>query len=113
VKTYFLIVITAFLLVASVYCQAQRKKNKFKSGGVIELNDSLTTYGQSDIFNFPNINKLPFYKEENILIRMERLEGSLALEELYNTLKLYVSIVQIGSETLPEKYRHPESTTGV
>ena len=90
-KTYFLIIITVFSLIATSPAQGQRKKNKFRSGGVVQLNDSLTTYGQSDIFNFPNINKIKFYNQENILIRAQQLEQSLAEAELYKTLKAYVS----------------------
>jgi hypothetical protein len=82
-----------------VYTHAQRKKNKFESGGVIELNDSPTTYGQSDIFNFPNINKFPFYKEGKYPDPDGRLERSLALDELYNALKIYVS--NFGPENFP------------
>lgn len=90
-KTNFFIVITVFSLVFSSPVHAQKKKNKFKSGGVVELNDSLTTYGQSDIFNFPNINKLRFYKKGDVVAHMARLEQSLAAEELYKVLKDYVS----------------------
>ncbi|MEX2230690.1 MAG: OmpA family protein [Cyclobacteriaceae bacterium] len=90
-KTYFLILITGFFLIASSPARSQEKKNKFKSGGVVQLNDSLTTYGQSDIFNFPNINKTKFFTQENIVSHMQRLDQSLAEEELYNILKGYVS----------------------
>lgn len=90
-KTYFLIIITAFLLIASLAVHAQRKKNKFKSGGLVQLNDSLTTYSQSDIFNFPNINKIGFYNEENALVRLQRLEQSLAEADLYKKLKEYIA----------------------
>ena len=90
-KTYFLIVITAFSLIASLPAHGQRKKNKFKSGGVVQLNDSLTSYGQSDIFNFPNINHIRFYDHENSLARLRRLEQSRAEADLYKSLKAYVS----------------------
>lgn len=90
-KTNFFIIITAFSLIFSSPVAAQKKKNKFKSGGVIELNDTLTTYGQSDIFNFPNINKIRYYSEVNRVTRMERLEQSLAEQELYKDLKSYVT----------------------
>lgn len=90
-KTYFFIVITAFSIIASSQAHAQRKKNKFRSGGLVELNDSLTYYGQSDIFAFPNVNKIPFFSDEKIESRMERLDKSLAHQELYNTLRAYVS----------------------
>lgn len=91
VKTYFLIAITAFSFLLSSPLEAQKKKNRFKSGGVVELDDSLTTYSQSDIFNFPNINKVKFYSNEKQLARIHQLERSLAGEELYNALKGYVA----------------------
>ena len=90
-KTYFLIAITAFFLVVSSPLQAQKKKNKFKGAGVIELNDSLTSYSQSDIFNFPNVNKIRLYTNENESIHLDRLEQSLADKELYRSLRSYVS----------------------
>lgn len=90
-KTYFFILFTGFYLLVSVSLHAQRKKNKFKSGGLVELNDSLTNYSQSDIFIFPNINKLKFHKSEDILNRMQQLKQSFAEEELYKTLRGYVS----------------------
>lgn len=90
-KTILFIAITVFSLILSSAVHAQKKKNRFKSGGVVQLNDSLTTYGQSDIFDFPNINKLRFYKKEDALAQMARLEQSLASEELYKMLKGYVA----------------------
>ena len=90
-KTYFLILIAAFCLIVCSPAHAQGKKNKFKSGGVIQLDDSLTNYSQSDIFNFPNINKMKFYSQENLLARIQGFEQSQADEELYKSLKEYVS----------------------
>lgn len=90
-KTYFLIAITAFFVLLSSPLHAQKKKNKFKGAGVIELNDSLTTYSQSDIFNFPNVNNIRLYTNENESVYLDRLERSLADEELYRALRSYVS----------------------
>lgn len=90
-KTYFFILITAFYLIASIHVYGQRKKNKFKSGGVVQLDDSLTTYSQSDIFNFPNVNKTKFYSREDILVRIQQLEQSGSEKEAYHTLRSYVS----------------------
>ncbi len=70
---------------------AQRKKSKFKAGGVVQLNDSLTTFSQSGIFNFPNINRVKFFSEQNTLAKIARLEASGAEQELYGALKNYVS----------------------
>jgi outer membrane protein OmpA-like peptidoglycan-associated protein len=91
VKTYFFILIAAFCLIASGPLHAQRKKNKFKSGGVIQLNDSLTTYSQSDIFNFPNINKMMFFNREDLRIKIQRLGEAHAEKELYTTLRDYIT----------------------
>lgn len=99
-KTYFFIAIIAFSLIVCSAVHGQRKKNKFKGGGVVQLDDSLTTYSQSDIFLFPNINKTRFYKDENILLHMQRLEQSLAEKELYTTLKQYVG--NFGIENFSE-----------
>ena len=63
-KTYFFIWFAVFCLIAHTDLQAQKPKKKFKKGGVVELNDSLTSYSQSDIFQFPNVNKLKFYHDE-------------------------------------------------
>ena len=90
-KTYFLIAITAFSLILSSPLHAQKKKNKFKSAGVLQLNDSLTSYSQSDIFDFPNVNKSKLYHDESQLSYIDRLEKSHAGEELYSSLRAYVS----------------------
>lgn len=70
--------------------QAQKKKGRFKSGGVVLLDDSLTTYSQSDIFSFPNLNRVRLYSNESELARIRSLERSGASEELYKALKAYV-----------------------
>lgn len=57
---------------------------------MIKLEDSLTSYSQSDIFDFPNLNKLPFYKDEEKLKRIKQLEASYAEEEVYPALREYV-----------------------
>lgn len=95
-KTYFLLVIAAICLLAATPVQGQRKKNNFRSGGVVQLNDSLTRYSQSDIFIFPNINKIRYYQSENDLSRIRRLQQSVADEERYKLLRDYVS--KFGTE---------------
>ncbi len=56
----------------------------------MQLNDSLTTYSQSDIFTFPNVNVVNLYRNANALKRIAQLEKSLAESELYLALKEYV-----------------------
>jgi outer membrane protein OmpA-like peptidoglycan-associated protein len=90
VKPYFLISIAAFYLLAIAPLMAQKPKNKFKKGGVIQLNDSLTNYSQSDIFDFPNVNRIKLFQDEKKLTRIKQLQLSGAEEETYNALKDYV-----------------------
>lgn len=85
--TYFLIVCLFSLLDAS----AQKPNKKFKKGGVVELNDSLTSFGQSAIFTFPNVNKIPYYKDEKKRTYILQLELSYAEHEQYRALKKYVA----------------------
>lgn len=70
---------------------AQKEKKGFKKGGVVKLNDSLTMYSQSDIFEFPNINKFPYYQNENQLKKIRSLDESGQNERVYQELKVYVN----------------------
>ena len=89
-KTYFLILITVFFLFLTTSLSAQKPKGKFKKGGVVKLQDSLTTYSQSDIFEFPNINKVRHYHDAEKIKRIKQLEASYADAELYPELRAYV-----------------------
>jgi outer membrane protein OmpA-like peptidoglycan-associated protein len=100
VKTYFLIVLSSFLLLVSAPLQAQKSKNKFKKSGVVQLNDSVTSYGQSDIFEFRNLNKISLYSDPKKYQEIKRLQTSTAEKdapipasqekELYQALRNYV-----------------------
>ncbi len=70
---------------------AQKQKNKLKKAGVVQLSDSLTSYSQSDIFSFPNLNKLAFYSDANKLKSIQRLDDSGQEESMYEALKKYVT----------------------
>ena len=69
---------------------AQKEKKGFKKGGTIALNDSLTTYSQSDIFVFPNINKVGFYYDAAKLKKIQSLDSKGDEEAMYAALKDYV-----------------------
>ena len=69
---------------------AQKKPKKLKSAGVVLLDDSLTNYSQSDIFAFPNVNKIRFYYDTKALHEIERLNNAGINQELYKALKAYV-----------------------
>jgi outer membrane protein OmpA-like peptidoglycan-associated protein len=74
---------------ASVPSSAQRQKSKFQKGGVMQLNDSLTSYSQSDIFSFPNINKVKHYHDA---AKLKLIEGKPAEDELlYKHTRQYVT----------------------
>lgn len=89
-KSYFLVLIATFYLLFITPLEAQRPKNKFKKGGIIQLDDSLTNFSQSDIFEFPNVNKLPFYKDDLKLANIKKLEANAEDKTLYTELKSYV-----------------------
>jgi outer membrane protein OmpA-like peptidoglycan-associated protein len=91
VKNHFFICFLIVCLLPLIEASAQKPNKKFKKGGVIQLNDSLTTYSQSDIFAFPNVNVIPFYRNTDILKKIAQLEASRSDKELYQELKRYVS----------------------
>ncbi len=89
-KTYFLIFITAFWLVMHASLWAQKPEKKFKKGGVVQLDDSLTSYSQSDIFLFPNVNKIKYYSDKAKLERIKKLGPAGDSQQQYTELKAYV-----------------------
>jgi outer membrane protein OmpA-like peptidoglycan-associated protein len=68
---------------------AQKEKKGFKKGGVIKLNDSVATYSQSDIFTFPNVNKLTYYYDNARLQKIRALDVLGKEQQLYAELKAY------------------------
>lgn len=89
-KTYFLIFIPAIWLFLYTPSLAQKPKKNFKKGGVIELNDSLTRYSQSDIFTFYNTNGIPRFRDPLKLDRIKMLAAAGDFEEQYVELRAYV-----------------------
>ncbi len=89
-KTYFFILFSTFCVLTSFPGEAQKPKARFKKGGMIQLRDSLTSYSQSDIFDFPNLNKIRFYKNDDKLKYIKQLEASFADDELYKELRQFV-----------------------
>lgn len=89
-RTYFLILLSAFWLLTHAPSLAQKPKKNFKKGGVVQLNDSLTNFSQSDIFGFPNTNKIKYYQDEAKLDRIKKLAPVGDFEQEYAELKAYV-----------------------
>jgi outer membrane protein OmpA-like peptidoglycan-associated protein len=89
VKTYFLIIAIAFWFAGTTLLNAQASNKKFKRADKIQLNDSLTSYSQSDIFDFPNIEQ-KYYEDAGKLKRIKQYETSGKEEQLYKVLREYV-----------------------
>ncbi len=79
---------------------AQKRKERFNRTDVVQLQDSLTNYGQSDIFVFPNINRIAFFHDRERLKRIHYLEKSGPPEALYHALREYVSLFGIENFAL-------------
>jgi hypothetical protein len=90
VKTYFLTVLAALWLIACLNGHAQKAKTKYKKSSSISLNDSLTSYKQSDIFYFPNVNKINHYHEEHRRTQIANLKAAGQDEQRYQVLREYV-----------------------
>jgi outer membrane protein OmpA-like peptidoglycan-associated protein len=90
VKTYFFILLSAFWLFLGASAHAQKQKSKFKKGGVVMLDDSLTTYSQSDIFDFPNLHKLTYYRNPTAISQIVSLSKSNDDAGKYKALREYV-----------------------
>lgn len=69
---------------------AQKEKKGFKKGGVVALNDSVSIYSQSDIFNFPNVNKTRLYQNDSKLQKIRSLDTPGQEKLMYQELKEYV-----------------------
>ena len=89
-KSYFLILIPAFCLMMHAPLKAQKTGKKYKSDGAIQLDDSLTTYSQSDIFLFPNVNKTLYYSDRAKLDRIRKLIPAGDDQQAYTELRAYV-----------------------
>lgn len=83
----------ALLLILSALAQpvyAQKEKKGFKKGGVVKLDDTVATYSQSDIFRFPNVNKLPYYYDNARLQKIKALDKPGQEAQMYAELKSYI-----------------------
>jgi outer membrane protein OmpA-like peptidoglycan-associated protein len=79
-------------------CYSQKKK--FKKAETIQLNDSLTSYSQSDMFVFPNVNRARFYSYPQQLQHIQQLQAEGKEQEMYTQLKEYVK--NFGAENFSE-----------
>ncbi len=100
VKTSLFILSTLILCLLATPGYGQKSKRKIKTAGTIQLNDSLTSFGQSDIFVFPNINTVSYYYDAKQLKKLQELKGSGNDTAYYAALRAYVS--NFGMRNFPE-----------
>ncbi len=91
------------ILITVIYLNGQEcysQKKKFKKGETIQLRDSLTAYSQSDMFVFPNVNRIRFYSNPQQLKHIQQLQTENKEQEMYVALKEYVK--NFGAENFAE-----------
>lgn len=89
-KKPLLTALSVILLFFHFDSNAQKEPKKLKNAGVVTLNDSLATYSQSGIFDFPNVNTERFYVNNKALQEIQRYDNAGVDEKLYESLKSYV-----------------------
>ena len=99
-KAYFFIPIAILLCLLGPESLAQKEKKKFKQGGTVQLNDSVTSFSQSDIFTFPNVNHIRYYNDAVIMKKLQELKKSGPSEAYYLELKRYAG--KFGLENFHE-----------
>ncbi len=86
-------------LVCGVLCfERSPAQKKTKIVKTVFVNDSLTHYSQSDIFIFPNVNKVRYYADQAKIKHLKELNDK--PEEMYEVLKEYVK--SFGIENFSE-----------
>jgi outer membrane protein OmpA-like peptidoglycan-associated protein len=89
-KFPFFLLLTPFLAFYLTDSVAQRQKQKQKAD-VIHLEDSITAFSQSDMFLFPNVNKIKNFYDAQAFKKIQQLDKAHEEKELYEALKKYVS----------------------
>lgn len=84
-------------LLLSPCTHGQRDTRKLRKAGVVQLDDTVSTYGQSDIFRFPNVNKVYLYADKESAKEIERLNKLQNDSLLYRKLRRYVTQFGIGN----------------
>ncbi len=90
IRNLYILLFLATLLANYAQVYAQKDKKGFKKSGLIALNDSIATYSQSDIFDFPNVNKVGFYYDATKLKKIQSLDSEGNEQAMYVALKEYV-----------------------
>lgn len=72
------------------FAVGQRKSIFKKSGETLTLTDSIATFSHSDLFDFPNINIVPYYHNQKTVKQIQKLEAEKDWASLYPVLRSYV-----------------------
>ena len=84
------IAIFVILLLFHFAGKAQKPSKKLKNVRAVTLNDSITSFSQSGIFDFPNVDIIRFYNNEKELQQIQRFDNSGNEQKLYEELKKYI-----------------------
>lgn len=86
ILVYFSILVVFMTIHMELY--AQKKKNRFLSQEYLQKD--ISTFSQSDLFEFPNVNKIPYYFNKKELSDIISLERKKDWKQLYPVLRKYV-----------------------
>jgi len=87
-KAFFAAIVCSALCFDCFFSSAQDLQ---KSGEKkIYVNDSITKFSQSDIFLFPNINRIKYYSDPAKLKIIQQLDATGQSKELYEALREYI-----------------------
>ncbi len=77
-----------FALICLFERDGYSQKKKLAKAETIRLQDSLTAFSQSDMFIFPNVNKVRYYHDQSKIMHINELTSQ--PPEMYKALKEYV-----------------------
>ncbi len=84
------VILCLIMLLSPGIVLCQKKKTKTRSAGTLSLNDTITTYAGSELFRFPNVNRVGYYENTREMRTIRQLDSSEEWEELYPLLREYV-----------------------
>jgi len=90
-KTLFPFLLALFLAFTAMPVSGQKEKKKFKKRRCYPPERFAGSFSQSDIFDFPNVNKLREYSDPGKLKKIHQLDVAKQQELLYRALREYVS----------------------
>ncbi len=90
-KNFFWVFFLLLIALATSPSLSQKKRKNQRSLGKLTVNDTVKTFSESSLFNFPNLNKVNYYRNNARLKTILKLDEQKDWEKLYPLLKDYVS----------------------